>query len=39
MWEAPKPLLYTIELHADINSRGSLSVDCCVCNEIYKKQG
>lgn len=39
MWEAPKPLLYTIELQADINSLGSLSVDCCFCNEVYKKQG
>ena len=26
MWQAPKPLLYTIELQADINNLGSLSV-------------
>lgn len=39
MWEAPKPLFYTTELQADINSLRSLSVDCCFYNEVYKKQG
>lgn len=39
MWQALKPLLYTIELQADINSLGSLSVDCYFRNKVYKEQG
>lgn len=28
LWEAPKPLFYTIEEQADINSLGYFSADC-----------
>lgn len=38
-WESPKPLFYTIEEQAGINSRGYFSADCCFPSKVYREQG